>query len=157
MDSSYIHGEFVPNLAWIFLPKCELRCQIPEGRSGQGSKAIVKVTKCHSQSPARLTAISCDNPIYHHVTKDGGSMDIDMVYFGYDLCFSVDIVKEKYTRRRRQDVNDKGFTHRECKEFCLNQDNDYQMIVTKESLIYQEEDIFVEQEIFKFKLVDVEM
>ena len=134
----------------------EPRCPIPEGRSGQGSKAIVKVTKCRTQDPARHTAISCDNPINHHVTKDGGSMDIDMVYFGYDLCFSVDVVKEKYIRSRRN-VKDKGFTHRECKEFCLNQDNDYQMIVTKESLIYQEEAVFVEQEMFKYQLVDVEM
>ena len=49
-------------VAWVYVPRCDRKCVIPDGIPGPQGVAIVQITKCTSTSFTHLLGRACDYP-----------------------------------------------------------------------------------------------
>ena len=137
----------VKELNWAYVPSCQKKCPVPDGKSGNQSATMVKVTKCTSYSFSRYPDETCENPVFYHVTKNESHRDHSMVFYGSELCVARMYTKEKYTL---------GSTYTGCRAFCMPGIHGYHRLVVMDSLMYKSEKVTVTRVVYKYQTVDYE-
>ena len=136
----------VRSLDWLYVPQCERKCHLPEGRTGNQSAVMVKVTKCTTRSFNRFPDETCGDPVFYHVAKNETQRE-SLVFYGDELCGAWKSVKIKKTLKTEQS---------DCKVFCIPGRHGYHRMVVKETLEYNSLKVILNRESLKFQTVDME-
>ena len=146
------HSVDVRYVRWLYVPECERKCVIPDGKHGDQPSTWVDMTKCTSNSFSPYMNRVCENPDLFNLAKDTAETGQAMMFYGDELCVALEVTRMKFAQVYNHPKVDKpGYPRQECVQFCLPGHGGHKEVDVMEKLVFDENgDAEVERVTYKF-------
>ena len=136
-----VYSTTVRYVDWLYIPRCDRKCNIPDGAHGTQPKARIQITKCVTNSFSPFLEQTCENPVIVNMKKGAKVNGQSMMFYGDEICGAITVIKIKYAKHvdsRSREIHTPGSPSQECAEFCMSGRHGYHEIVVKETLSFDD-------------------